>query len=799
MLISYYKYIGESEKQLFFPCIALHLGDGPAQKEVCGIYKGNCNFGCTICEHNTLSNELYKSSQTRDRDFDSIKMLCKVADDAIHKRNRELQPNEKNAQEKLQLKSIYPYYNSFFDAPMGINSNIFTCTPPDILHTICAGIMKNLLLWILGIICKFSSDNKKYSNSASKVDSRFASIFRLPDNIPHVYWDFFPDGIIRFMSSKQDKKSKEQTTGSFSGFKSSSFIGILLQLHFVIGWNGDILPNTKIYMHGDQINLGNINNKIQFAILSILDVYFQLKMHPISQTNIDTLNTTIQSMQAHVLSVWFIKQSILNANRMHHKSINMHKVIHMPYYTYYGSYVKLDTASFESSHKILTKGIYLKTSRQTNTLQQEMLIKSIEHGIHEQYLFIENALTLEIEDHLKLFNLPNLVENISFNVIANLKYYKLQFTQNHKQFILTDNKDNKIDDPTTILNHSSHTVANMLSVLDQIFITMDIDEIINELNNNNIIITIRKGVKYQANAESGMGTGHLYATSKLGKSKLRPRYDYILVNVSETKTLKNDKNEEYIDIKNFVQPAQLLGILEVKQILNNEIDTQIHYMIQYLTESKTTTNQGYKSPFKLYTWEYEEGGNRTINPKYNIDVITHDAINGQAYIFPYFNGGYCPINHFTTTDDLFWLVDRKYFDRSGWEDYTESIINTNTGILLNQVEMQQIEKQSKIPPTTTTSNTNPHTSSTNNTKLPNTNKRKHASIRKLSQQQGITVNKQKASSSTTAKSNLIANKNEEEDEGGASSEAASISSNSNSLTAEDSSSDEEEEEDEDEY
>ena len=110
-------------------------------------------------------------------------------------------------------------------------------------------------------------------------------------------------------------------------------------------------------MH-NKINLGNINHKIQFAILSILDVYFQLKMHPISPINIASLNTTIKSMQAHVLSVWFIKQSLLNSKRMDHKSINMHKVIHMPYYTYYGSYLKLDTSSFESSHKVLTKGMY---------------------------------------------------------------------------------------------------------------------------------------------------------------------------------------------------------------------------------------------------------------------------------------------------------------------------------------------------------------------------------------------------------------------------------------------------------
>jgi len=670
-------FIGQPEKKIFYPCVALHLGDGPAQKEVCGIMKGNCNYGCTLCEHNTLSNELYGPT-TRNRNFETIKRLCKESGNLMFKQNRVLLPQEKVAKEQLQQKSVYPYYNSFFDAPMGIKSNIFTCTPPDILHTICAGIMKNLLLWVLCIISKFS-ENDKFAENKSLVDSRLGSIFRLPNNIPHVYWDFFPDGIFKFMPSKQDKKSKERTTGSFSGFKSSAYIGILLQLHFVIGWNGNILPNKSNYMH-NQTNLGNINNKIQLAILSTLDVYFQLKMHPISQINIDALQTTIKSMQAHVLSVWFIKQCIIGSTRIHHKSINMHKIIHMHLYTYYGSYLKLDTASYESSHKLLTKGIYNKTSRQTNIFHKEMLTKYIEHDIHQQYSFIGNALTLSLEDHFKLFNFPIMIENITFTLISNLPYYQLKFSDNYKQIILTNNNHKLIDDPSSILIHSSLTLANMLLVLDKIFPNKARKEFINELNNNTINVTIRSGVTYNANVESGMGSGHLYATSKCGKSKLRPRYDYILVNASEINTGNS-----------YVQPAQLLEILEVTQTINNDLCTEVHYVIQYMNESVRNISQVKGSPFKLYTWEYMEGGNITTNPIFNIDVITQDNINGQAYIFPFFDGHNCPRNHYTTTDDLFWLIDRKYFDRSGWENYTENFINA-TGILLNNREIKEFEK-----------------------------------------------------------------------------------------------------------
>ena len=99
-----------------------------------------------------------------------------------------------------------------------------------------------------------------------------------------------------------------------------------------------------------------------------------------------------------------------------------------------------------------------------------------------------------------------------------MSYCYLQFSEDHKEFILHDNNDNLINAPMTILNHSSHTVANMLTVLDQIFQDNDRDEVIEDLDNKSITIAIKSGVTYHANVESGMESGHLYATSKLGNS-----------------------------------------------------------------------------------------------------------------------------------------------------------------------------------------------------------------------------------------------------------------------------------------
>jgi len=65
----------------------------------------------------------------------------------------------------------------------------------------------------------------------------------------------------------------------------------------------------------------------------------------------------------------------------------------------------------------------------------------------------------------------------------------------------------------------------MLSVLDKLYPNKSRIEILNELNNDIISVNIRSRVTYDANIESGMGSGHLYATSKVGRSILRLRYD----------------------------------------------------------------------------------------------------------------------------------------------------------------------------------------------------------------------------------------------------------------------------------
>jgi len=53
------------------------------------------------------------------------------------------------------------------------------------------------------------------------------------------------------------------------------------------------------------------------------------------------------------MPVCFINQTMLDLKRMHHESVLMHMIIHVLLYTYYGSNLKLVTATTESSLNVV--------------------------------------------------------------------------------------------------------------------------------------------------------------------------------------------------------------------------------------------------------------------------------------------------------------------------------------------------------------------------------------------------------------------------------------------------------------
>jgi len=133
-------------------------------------------------------------------------------------------------------------------APMGHNNNIFK-TPYDLLHTLCAGVMKAVMLFTC-IVIEQISVGADDGNSLKSAKGHFEFLLRTfpkqPDCLPHVPPTSFPTGFLHILSSKS-AKDKGQSTGSSGRLRSTHFITLLIQTYFAIGFGGNVLPNVEDY------------------------------------------------------------------------------------------------------------------------------------------------------------------------------------------------------------------------------------------------------------------------------------------------------------------------------------------------------------------------------------------------------------------------------------------------------------------------------------------------------------------------------------------------------------------------
>jgi len=122
--------------------------------------------------------------------------------------------------------------------------------------------------------------------------------------MPHLNWSTFKGGIIQF--ALKSKKEKLLATGSFGGFRSTAFISALIQIYHAIGFNDEVLSNNQIYSsdEGLILNLVDIRSKIQRAIESLLDAYFDCKRKEWDPSTLEVFQTKLKIMEVHVLLVW---------------------------------------------------------------------------------------------------------------------------------------------------------------------------------------------------------------------------------------------------------------------------------------------------------------------------------------------------------------------------------------------------------------------------------------------------------------------------------------------------------------
>ena len=188
-----------------------------------------------------------------------------------------------------------------------------------------------------------------------------------------------------------------------------------------------------------------------------------------------------------------------------------------------------------------------------------------------------------------------------------------------------------------------------------------------------------KGFTYSSGEDSQMGSGTIYATPKYNNNTKyanysdKPRYDYVYIN-SNNNTLTLVKILVMFELK-----------LPKSKIIDKQEEAKICLVVQHLTKAHPKHERNVTIG-ACYTWAHAEENDKI----FSYDVITIQSIVRPAFVVPDFS------NHSNLTNshygDIYYVLDRIYFDRSGWEvpralnnvDYVHTLEQQNAYIIANQ-------------------------------------------------------------------------------------------------------------------
>ena len=531
----------------FYPRVAFIVGDDPSQHRICGLSEGMARHGCTFCNCNTLHGLVYDPIRDIPRDITLIREECVKAERitnkfmSMKKNGFKISPEDKLLMKKLKHKNIHPYINPFHAAPMGFNNNIFKGAPPDLLHVYCAGLMKSLVNWVMTIVSCIAQVIPNFRKGPSIFDSRISN-FPYVHDMPHVYWKTFNGGLMQF--GRKSRKEKALATGSLGGFRSTTFISLLIQIYFAIGCYFDVLPAECEYSGS---KLGNVTDKVLTAIASLLDSYFQSKRKTWTQDQIDHFGKTNNELYVHLILVWDLKQTLLCAYRIskHLKAIitppkmrKLHMILHFTLYiTWFRSLNHMDTSTYESAHKFLTTLIWDMTSKRHITMIKEMT-DALTRRNHQTLMQMVVNLSTKGMNYVSNLIPPQFPENVIFDRLCNISYYPYKVNNELTKLDFIFHK-NYTFDWSHICTHSAIAgPQQFLSFLNKFNINYLCQYYYNftwadrEIHHRLIFI---HGLSYLGTKECDIGKGTMYAIPKYNKhdeckDSVKPRHDFILIN-----------------------------------------------------------------------------------------------------------------------------------------------------------------------------------------------------------------------------------------------------------------------------
>ena len=452
---------------------------------------------------------------------------------------------------------------------------------------------------------------------------------------------------------------------------------------------GDVLPNQDSFAFNkraagkkvkrDPVELGNVTQKVQNAILSVLDMYFACKCDEFTDSQIDSLDNMGTKMEAHIKVLWSLKQGIMYEEPRETLMRKLHSHNHIgEHIRWFGPIIYADTDAYESAHKFFTTGVWRGTSKRLGTLNKEMSTASVIQS-HAGHLNFYTTLLKDdgVAKCQKSFG-PKLVsEDLVINPFTNICDIRFTITSE------LDRDGNNILKGCGVhrelfndklFGHSSLPSTKHLSQYLKRRWGNKVPTW-NKLTKENTLceFSIIRAASYQGSQDSGVGKGVIYATTNnSGKGK---RYDYVNV-----KVVQEENGEE---VEGYAV-AQVLLILqghsyemkENKRVLKS---SQWFFIVQYMeniSNVKTLSNKPHTSHQHMSQLKWEmatQSGKITANKtNFNIDMIPLDCLTGSAMVIPYFSFHEkvknkpirkhdTPITGKPAASDVFWCSRQKVF------------------------------------------------------------------------------------------------------------------------------------------
>ena len=557
--------------------------------------------------------------------------------------------------------SRYPLFSAFSDAPMGHNSNNIGNSPVDMLHTLWGGLCKNMCGFVLAITYQIGrySTGEGFVKILETLDHRISIFPKVYENVPHIQWTYFPNGLVtKLFEGIADGKSN---TGKGGGFRSAHFIPALLQIYFclenLLPVNVTLIKSVKSQHDGD-LETGRkretISKKLCFvgevvkrAIESLLHLHFELCRDYWNDQLRKKLKILVSSMKSSYCTLWKMKEESYFREATNLPGWKVHDCDHFPcHIEEFGPVSGWETGPFEMFNKV-TKDLWRKTSGRKKSESIELLKQD----------FLRTLLSYH-DDKQALLSGRYCTERLILSDVSPEKTEFHSASSDKKSIcsILSDNRGFQIIGDICsdafqrfLISFETFNVKMELFFQEQNFTPFD-----------NFRLFKRDRVTIIGSKDSSLKSVLIHAylrseTDSLDESnvKIIPWFDFVLV--------------QGLSGKQFL--AQVMGIFEIWDVSNES--SHFCFFVKYLErlDQKERDRYGQNrsdsvSYEQLYTeYHWASGPNRCA---YDVGIVSQDSIADIAFVVPSFLNNLSSHHSSNHSDDKFFFIHRKFFDRSGW-------------------------------------------------------------------------------------------------------------------------------------